>query len=73
MTILQLNPAIPMSCPKGNGYAIALIDYSQEHNLQWVIALDESGEIWTFPNPEVRLQKNISLGRSFDNKGKHFV
>jgi len=63
--IKQLNPTIPMSCPKGNGYAIAVIDYSQEHNLHWVIAIDTTGEIWTYANPEVRMQKNISLGRVY--------
>jgi hypothetical protein len=62
MTILQLNPSIPMSCPKGDGYAIAMIDYSQEHDILWVIGLD-NGEIWTYPNSEVRMVKNISLGR----------
>lgn len=64
--ILQLNPPIPMSCPKGNGYAIALIDYSQEHHLHWVIAIDATCEIWTYSNPEVRMQKNITLGRNYE-------
>lgn len=61
--IIQLNPTIPMSCPKGSGHAIAVIDYSQEHNLIWVIALDETGEIWSISNPQVRMQKNITMGR----------
>lgn len=61
--ILQLNPTIPLKTPKGDGYAILLLDYSQEHNLVWVVALDESGEIWSFQNPEVRMIKNITMGR----------
>jgi hypothetical protein len=61
--MIQLNPYIPMSCPKGDGYAIAMIDYSQEHNIHWVIAIDATGEIWTFANPSVRMQKNITIGR----------
>jgi hypothetical protein len=52
-----------MHCPKGKGYAIALIDYSQEHDLMWVIAMDDTGEIWTYPNPLVRMTNNISMGR----------
>lgn len=64
--ILQLNPMIPMSTPKGNGYALVMIDYSQEHNIHWVIAIDDTGEIWTYPNPEVRMQKNITIGRTYD-------
>lgn len=61
--MLQLNPPIPLYTPKGKGLAWALIDYGVEHNLMWVVALDENGEIWTFQNPEVRAQNNITMGR----------
>jgi hypothetical protein len=61
--MLQLNPMIPMDTPKGTGYAIMVIDYSQEHNLIWVVALDNGGEIWSFPNSEVRLRKNYTMER----------
>lgn len=63
--MLQLNPSIPVFIPKINmkGYAIGWIDYSQEHNLIWIVALD-NGEIWLYENHEVRIQKNISLGRT---------
>lgn len=63
--ILQLDPAIPVNTPKGGAQAWVLIDYSAENDLFWVCALDDSGEIWTFPNHEVKAQKNISLGRTF--------
>ncbi len=60
----QLEPAIPLHVlGKGDGYAIGLIDYGQEHNLIWVTALNDSGEIWCAPNPEVRLGKNWTMGR----------
>jgi hypothetical protein len=60
----QLNPPIPLHVlDKGDGYAIGLIDYGQEHNLIWVTALDASGEIWCAPNPQVRFQKNWTMGR----------
>lgn len=62
--IIQLNPTIPMICPMGEGYAIAVIDYSQEHNLMWVIAINDTGEIWTYSNPDVRMIKNITMGRT---------
>jgi hypothetical protein len=49
----QLNPAMPVTVEgKGAGYALAVIDYGQEHNLIWVVALDDSGEIWCSPNPK---------------------
>lgn len=66
--ILQLNPPIPMSTPKGNGFALAMIDYGTEYNIHWVVAIDSSGEIWTYPNSKVRMKKNITLGRTFKDR-----
>ncbi|HWK35922.1 hypothetical protein [Sphingomonas sp.] len=61
----QLDPPIPLHViGKGDGYAIAVIDYSQEHDLVWVTALDDGGEIWCAPNPIVRLRKNWTIGRT---------
>lgn len=63
MTIKQLNPPIPLSTPKGDGLAWLVIDYGIEHDLMWVVAIDETDEIWTFANQKVRAQKNITMGR----------
>lgn len=68
--IIQLNPPIPLNTSKGEGLAYALIDYGIEFNLMWVVAIDETGEIWTFPNPKVRALKNISYGRFCDEGQK---
>jgi len=59
----QLNPSLPLDTPKGAGYAVAVIDYGLEHSLLWVVALNDTGEIWCVPNSEVRMQKNWSAGR----------
>jgi hypothetical protein len=60
----QLNPSIPVHVlERGDGQAIAVIDYGPEHHLIWVTALDNSGEIWCAPNPRVRMQGNWTLGR----------
>jgi hypothetical protein len=64
--MLQLDPTIPMMTPKGSGYALFVVDYSQEHHLMWVVALDDGGEIWMFENPDVRVQSNFTLGRRAD-------
>lgn len=62
--LLQLNPPIPVFVEeKGPGYAIGWNDYSQEHHLGWLIAFDDTGEVWEVPNPKVRLQVNYSMGR----------
>ena len=63
----QLNPTIPVHVlGKGHGYAFGMIDYGQEHNLIWVTAIDETGEIWCAPNPQVRLGRNWTMGRGED-------
>ncbi|MDQ2877849.1 MAG: hypothetical protein M3R41_02060 [Pseudomonadota bacterium] len=60
----QLEPPIPVHVlDKGDGFAIAVIDYGQEHNLIWVTAIDDTGEIWCAPNPRVRMQGNWTMGR----------
>lgn len=61
--LIQLDPPIPMTCPKGSGLAYILIDYGIDYDLHWVIFLDANGEIWTYPNREVRAIKNITIGR----------
>ena len=62
--LTQLDPPIPLHVlGRGDGYALAVIDYGQEHNLMWVTAIDATGEIWCAPNPQVRMQANWSMGR----------
>jgi len=62
--LTQLNPPIPLHVlGKGDGYALAVIDYGQEHNLMWITAIDATGEIWCAPNPQVRMQRNWTMGR----------
>lgn len=69
-TFNQLNPTIyvevvenPMGIPTGKGFAFAVIDYSQEHDLLWVVFLDENKECWCVPNRYTRIDKNASLIR----------
>jgi hypothetical protein len=61
--VIQLNPTIPTITPKGNGWAFFCIDRSQEHDLEWVVFLDITGECWTFRNRDIRIQKNYTLSR----------
>lgn len=62
--LTQLDPPLPLHVlGRGDGYALAVIDYGPEHNLLWVTAISATGEIWCAPNPEVRMQANWSMGR----------
>jgi len=63
MTMLQLDPPIPVWTKNGTGIAHFVVDYSCEMHLQWVVFMDDTGECWTFKNPEIRAQWNATLGR----------
>ena len=65
--IIQLNPTIPVSTPKGAGLAHFLVDYSEEHDLMWVVFQNDTGECWTWNNRDIRAQKNVTMGRIFNN------
>jgi len=63
--LTQLNPPIPVNTPKGKGLAHLVIDYGPEHHLCWTVFLDASGECWSFLNPDIRGQSNLTMGRQF--------
>ncbi len=54
---------------KGNGVAFAVIDYGEEQNMIWVVALDDSGEIWCSPKAMGRLRSNWTMGRKTPKYG----
>lgn len=62
--ILQLDPSIPVKTPKGTAECIAWLDYGKEDNMIWVCAMDNTGEVWAVPNPDIRLLENYSIGRN---------
>jgi len=63
--LLQLNPMLPIVRVSDNmkGYVFLIIDYSQEHDLMFTCAMDDS-EIWTLKNSDIRMDVNITLGRN---------
>ena len=66
--MLQLNPTLPIErrSDKMKGYAFAIIDYSQEHDLLFICAM-ENGDIWCLNNKDIKMQFNISLGRNINH------
>jgi hypothetical protein len=58
MTILQLDPLIPLESPRGRCMAHFIINPGDEHHLQFVTFIDDTGECWTWLAKEVRLQAN---------------
>jgi hypothetical protein len=47
--------------PKGKAWAHLVIDYGPEADLIWVCFQDDTGECWSWPNKEIRLQENATL------------
>lgn len=60
--MMQLNPPLPLDTPKGPAYAHMVIDYSQEHYVLFVCFVCDTGECWVYPNRDVKLQKNLTMG-----------
>ena len=61
--MIRIDPPIPMISPKGSCLAHFLIDYGIENDIYWVVFQDNTGECWTWSNPEIRAQKNITASR----------
>ena len=58
----RIEPPIPVRIPHGDAHAYFVIDRGMGHHLEWVCAVDETGEWWTLPNPHVRRQTSITDG-----------
>lgn len=67
--MLQLDPPLWLRTPIGVGLCHLVIDYGAEHDLMWVVGDDATGQIWTWPNPKVRLIPNVSLDAARDGGG----
>jgi hypothetical protein len=66
--ILQLNPPIPVFTPKGKALAHVLIDYGIEFDLIWICFNHDDGQCWNWTNKDIKIDKNITLGRIFNEK-----
>ena len=63
MNMLQLDPPLPVTTPRGDALAHVLIDYGAEHDLLWV-TFQDNGQCWTWRNSEIRALKNVTMGRA---------
>lgn len=65
MTLLQLNPLLPVITTAGKALAHFLIDMGIEHDLHWVCFLDGNGQCWTYRNQEIMAISNLTYGRDY--------
>lgn len=65
--VTQLNPMLPIINKESGelGYAFLVIDYSQEHYIMFVCAMD-NGDIRTYDNRKISMQNNETLGRIYN-------
>lgn len=63
--ILELENPIPVITPKGKASVKFLIDRGVENDLEWVCVQDDTCECWSWRNPDIRFQKNITQGREY--------
>ena len=61
LMMTQLNPPLPLETPKGKAWAVALIDYGPQWELQWVTFVRDTGECWTFRNSQIRQGDNYTF------------
>lgn len=61
--IHELSQMLWLDTPKGLGLAKFLIDRGIDSDNEWVCVMNETGEIWSFDNSDVRAAKNITIGR----------
>ena len=60
--LTELRQPLPLDTPKGKANALYIIDYGSESNLLFVCFLRASGQCWTFPAKDVRLETNVTGG-----------
>jgi hypothetical protein len=71
--MLQLDPPIPVTSPKGKAQAIGWLDYSPEHHLLWIVAQDSNGEIWIWPNHQIRMRNNPTMERNLTEENYYEI
>lgn len=66
MSLVQLNPPIPVMTPDGPGLAYFVRDYGIDHDDYWTVVPNSgsrAGEFWTYSNKVIRAINNATLGR----------
>jgi hypothetical protein len=61
--LLQLNPPLRLSTPRGEATCHLVIDQGDDWDLWWVCFLDEDGTCWTYRNSQIKAVTNVTAGR----------
>ncbi len=64
MTLIhELRQELWLETPKGKATALLVHDSGQEAPLYFTVIVRDSGEIWCFPQSQIRVCDNVTLGR----------
>ena len=61
--IHELQQVLWLDTPKGLALAKFMVDRGIDSDLEWVTIINETGEIWSFDNSDVKVCKNLTLNR----------
>jgi hypothetical protein len=64
MILVQLNPPMPFLKDGKKCLALMALDYGPEYETLFLCGMIESRELWWIPHSQLRLDNNISLGRT---------
>lgn len=67
-TIHEIQQAMIVNTPHGDGYPLFLIDYGPHLNMVWVVANYEDGKIRHYDSNDIRLSVNYTLNFNMKNK-----
>lgn len=64
MIIHELREPRPLATSKGDGVAILLMDMGIDWDTFWGVVLNDGGQFWWIPNPQVRFRTDWTIGRT---------
>lgn len=70
--IIQLNPPLPVTTPKGKALAHFMIDDGVEYDIKWVCFLEDGGECRIYKNGDIRAQGREYISPFYDPKDVAF-
>lgn len=63
-TIIELSQTLYLETPRGPAIAKFLRDNGDESQIQFICAIQSTGEVWVYGNDQIRLAENQTLGRA---------
>lgn len=59
--MLEFNNPVPVVTPRGNGYAIYVVNSGTFENDIWTVALEDGGDILHFRSDQIKMYKNATF------------